>query len=82
MMLSSTGLMNPYGLGDFTLASVVLVFAIWCIYRISRGEPQDRVVRWGVFIERQVFDKNGTPPETPTPPSESVTETHQWPSQT
>jgi hypothetical protein len=53
------------------LAAVVVVLA-FLVYRLFKREPLDRIVRFGVFIERRRFteDKN-----------EVVTERREWPRQ-
>lgn len=52
------------------LAAVVIVIAI-LIYRVVRREPTARLVRLGIFLERQRYADNG----------EQVTERHEWPRQ-
>jgi hypothetical protein len=49
--------------------AIVVVIALVLIYRILRREPLDRVVRFGVFIERQRFSTDG----------EQITERKEWP---
>lgn len=49
--------------------AVVVVIALVLLYRIFRREPLDRVVRFGVFVERQRFGTDG----------EQITERKEWP---
>lgn len=55
------------------VAAVVIVVAV-LIYRVVRREPFDRIVRLGMFIERQRYERPDGEPE-----EETKTEVKEWP---
>lgn len=53
---------------DFGIGALVVIVLAYLIYRLFRREPIDRLIRLGVFMERERID-NG----------EKVTERQEWP---
>ena len=56
-MSPSPSLAFAFSDSDFAIAAVVALVGLVLLYRLLRREPLNRIVRLGLFIERQRFDE-------------------------
>lgn len=55
---------------EFVVVAIAVVAIAYLVYRVLKGEPFDRIVRLGIFIERHRHKNGG---------EEEQTERVEWP---